>query len=370
MGRVGGLAGKWGSGEREGVPASDSGRGSSQGRLIGGWEVRVPTIAASASRPTLGAPSIEVYRFREPGVARPAPRESPRGPGKPYGLSQGVCWEFSVALFSTNLPMSSVSLVTLFPVVLHKVLVTISGLVEYEEGGKHFQIYKANDGNIEVALVYDEYEPSLAPPVGTVIMKLKGRTKVPVEEGPDQRSPGIERNTRVQSPECNQPQPLETTDEEDNYQEMRREEETGNLPKERTLPKIEPSNPKPTHACLHIGLDDNESRVDHQAGDDPLRDPGTLTPDDDEEDDDGPTTHMGLGRGIHQNLPGPFDIKFLPAPDIPSNGLLAARQLVPIAQYGETEEYEFYAKGVTLVLDDEDENPKYYRGNAFIRKKG
>ena len=243
----------------------------------------------------------------------------------------------------------------------------LSSLVEYEEGGKHFQIYKANDGNIEVALVYDEYEPSLAPPVGTVIMKLKGRTKVPVEEGPDQRSPGIERNTRVQSPECNQPQPLETTDEEDNYQEMRREEETGNLPKERTLPKIEPSNPKPTHACLHIGLDDNESRVDHQAGDDPLRDPGTLTPDDDEEDDDGPTTHMGLGRGIHQNLPGPFDIKFLPAPDIPSNGLLAARQLVPIAQYGETEEYEFYAKGVTLVLDDEDENPKYYRGNALVR---
>ena len=82
-----------------GVPASDSGRGSSQGRVIGRWKVQVPTIAASASRPTLDAPSIEAYRFGEAGVAHPAPRELPKAPGKPYGPSQRVFKEFSVIFF-------------------------------------------------------------------------------------------------------------------------------------------------------------------------------------------------------------------------------------------------------------------------------
>ena len=65
------------------VPASDSGRVSSQGRVIGGQEGIFPRIAASMSHIAPNAPSFEADPFREPGSTHPAPRGCPKTCGKP-----------------------------------------------------------------------------------------------------------------------------------------------------------------------------------------------------------------------------------------------------------------------------------------------
>ena len=54
-----------------GMPASDSGRMPGQRSVIGGAEVRIPTIAAPARRGASHTPSIEAGRIGNLGATRP-----------------------------------------------------------------------------------------------------------------------------------------------------------------------------------------------------------------------------------------------------------------------------------------------------------
>ena len=70
---------------------------------------------------------------------------------------------------------------------------------------------------------------------------------------------------------------------------------------------------------------------------------------------------------IDQHFPVPLKIRYAPPPEFPSNGVLAAREIIPYAQNDDASDFVFYAKGITLVLDDNEGKPTYYRGNAAIR---
>jgi len=200
---------------------------------------------------------------------------------------------------------------------------------EYKDGGKHFLIYKAEDGDIEIELNYDEHAPSLAPPVGTIIMKWKGRTVAPATEHAEE------------SPEESVPFPTLTT-------------------------SSAKTTPSPTFArlCLHAGVDLlAEQGISTERENSPPDRAHTLP----DHEDNYPLTLADWTGEVSAEPPGPFDLVFLPRPNKPSTGLLAACELTPIARYGETESYEFCAKGVTLAIEDDDGNPQYYRGNAFVQ---
>src|SRR6201992_1266117 len=70
------------------------------------------------------------------------------------------------------------------------------------------------------------------------------------------------------------------------------------------------------------------------------------------------------------SFPTPKEVKNRNLPRYPSNALLAIRELVPIVRYdNENNDFEFYARGVTLATD-EGSGKASYRGNALIRISG
>ena len=256
-----------------------------------------------------------------------------------------------------------------------------SSLVEYQEGGKHFQIYKADDGNIDVVLERDDYAPSLAPPVGTVVMKLKRRTIIPKEEAnepeasidgnEDRNEGGDEDRTPVQSgdrtPRLDVPMDVSIeVSSEDQNEDEEMESESYQSPDD-LREAIHPL------ACLMVTLQEGET-LDAMEGE-------TVKGDSDDADDPeltGPVCEdceaklqgdlpPSLARDLIKNFPFPLDLQYLDPKIPPSNGLLAAQEIIPFAQYADSEDYEFYARGVTLALNDNEDKTIYCRGNALIR---
>jgi len=242
----------------------------------------------------------------------------------------------------------------------------LGSLVEYAEGGKHFQMYKARDGSIEVALVHDEYAPSLTPPEGTIVMKLKGRTEKPEEEESGNQETNVEEKDCDDEDEEGRPQPLNVPDNILSYVVEEQDDITqNNSPEpEQWTPDAIPADQMFACMCLHVGLDN-----EHEQG---LQEEITIVPEDLEEeasDEEGVRDALSPAQRIYQDLRETLGVAFLTPPDVPSNSLLAACEFIPITQYGGADDYEFYAKGVTLVMEDEDENPVYYRGDALVRIK-
>ena len=67
------------------------------------------------------------------------------------------------------------------------------------------------------------------------------------------------------------------------------------------------------------------------------------------------------------NFPVPKTIWNAPACEKQSNGVLAAQEVISYAQYDNINDHEFFAKGVTLVVDNDEGKPTYFQGNAMIR---
>ena len=67
-----------------------------------------------------------------------------------------------------------------------------------------------------------------------------------------------------------------------------------------------------------------------------------------------------------QYFPKPRIVQNLPIPFRAAPGLIGARRLTRIVQYDRQEDHEFFAKGVTITLEEEGQ-VRHYRGNAMIR---
>jgi hypothetical protein len=74
-----------------------------------------------------------------------------------------------------------------------------------------------------------------------------------------------------------------------------------------------------------------------------------------------------LVESLNISFPSPAKIETIPLIARPRKGLLAAQELMPITRYGGADDIGFYAKSVTIVWDDDQGRPTYYRGNALIR---
>ena len=73
-----------------------------------------------------------------------------------------------------------------------------------------------------------------------------------------------------------------------------------------------------------------------------------------------------LIKGIRLGFPKPNYTNYLRPFEKPGEGLLAIREITPIAQYNHTDNLEFYGRRVTLAWD-KGGKPMYYQGNALIR---
>jgi hypothetical protein len=73
-----------------------------------------------------------------------------------------------------------------------------------------------------------------------------------------------------------------------------------------------------------------------------------------------------LFRATSENFPIVNVVGYIPLPKHASSGLLAAQELIPVAQYDATEDHEFLARGATLAILS-NEGMTYHKGNAAIR---
>ena len=78
-----------------GLPASDSGRMPGQRSVIGGAEVRIPTIAAPAWQGASHAPSIEANHIGNLGATHPTQKATEMY-GNTLSGDPGACWKFTV----------------------------------------------------------------------------------------------------------------------------------------------------------------------------------------------------------------------------------------------------------------------------------
>ena len=77
-----------------------------------------------------------------------------------------------------------------------------------------------------------------------------------------------------------------------------------------------------------------------------------------------------IEKGIEEypeNAPEPLYMEYLPPPQQPPNGILAAIKMFPFASDDETCEVHFRAQGVTLATQDRNGGVAYYHGDATIR---
>ena len=83
-----------------------------------------------------------------------------------------------------------------------------------------------------------------------------------------------------------------------------------------------------------------------------------------------------LAKEIAESFPRPREVDFRMEEMLdvdnrnPSTGVLAAKEVMPVAWFADLQGYEFYARGVTLVIDDKNGIATQFQGNARIRLTG
>ena len=76
--------------------------------------------------------------------------------------------------------------------------------------------------------------------------------------------------------------------------------------------------------------------------------------------------YKGIGKEIAERFPLPHGVRILSKGVGGVNGLLAAREWIPLAQYSRERDIGFYARGATAVWG-EGEEERHCRGNALVR---
>jgi hypothetical protein len=273
----------------------------------------------------------------------------------------------------------------------------IDSLPENKRGGKHFLIHKIDEGHVAFTLTRDDFASGSPLQIGQPVIELAGRTRLPKEDHDEAEENGREEPAQTgrispyrddggleyyDTPES--PERGETDDEPETLKEGgEMSEGTGT---NETRLTVEAQNelreagayenfPEQVYTCRTATCGEDEDPEAKQSGQ------GSGMNEEEEGTDDHESTPPENRRGapeeagttsriakeIERNFPLIRTMNLLPEPPHRSNGVLAAQEIIPFARYNDDYEDEFYAKGVTLVMDDEDSNTTYYRGNALIR---
>ena len=280
------------------------------------------------------------------------------------------------------------------------VLEWLDSLPENQNGGKHYLIYMNQSGEPTVTMTQDDRN-AYSQQVGKTLMTLKKRMTYPADSyyGTPFFEGHIPTATKAGTAEVI---PISRHPEE----AWLREETNLWVSTPQTVPLILGStrpNPIQISSCLIITADfknwkecqdeDALQSANASASEDPpiiktclmvrtrplndLPKPkreemegNTKECGEDEESAEEESEEAKISREITMNFPIPDKTSFPPIPKERSNGVLGAYEVVPIAQYPGRDDHEFYAKGVTLAINDENEEVTYYRGNALIRIAG
>ena len=264
------------------------------------------------------------------------------------------------------------------------------GLPEYEGGGFEFLLHQTGARTIAVTLIGDERSPKRPRMIGERVLEVK-RTREgwlyevfasrTVSRGRYQQSillKDVAMEVNSEEAEQTAPPPQDTG--------------VGNSPPTLEAVKIpgNPNNPtlvtptpdptsNRTYACLAtIVVHDKEPERPESANCDQHRDgikdnsPKTEVPWHSPEylqawNNPHKARDYQVQKEISRTFPVPRTITYAPPPKNRTNGVLAAGEVRPYAQYDDCSDFAFYAKGITLVLDDNEGVPTYYSGNAAIR---
>ena len=262
-------------------------------------------------------------------------------------------------------------------------------LPEYREGGYRFLLHQTEARTIAVSLIGDERDPKRSRVIGERVLEL-GRSK----SGKlyEVFAVGTVSHGRYQETEEGRGTITETDQERLNYSDpqiQHSESESDITPSITTLHPSErindpvlgtsthPSTSDRTYSCLVTILDHErkgegelaktERNLDEERNDriyvkvPPPNEYLQIWGNPREKHD------CRIQQEIDQAFPVPQKIKYAPPTSNTSNGVFAAQAILPYAQNDDKMDFEFYAKGVTLVLDDEEGNPTYYHGKAAIR---
>ena len=270
----------------------------------------------------------------------------------------------------------------------------IDNLPENRLGGKHFLIHKTDDGSIAFTLTRDDHTEEPSAQVGQIALTLTRGVNLPEivrieQNGVEDRS-GSDRNDDREEQECPNPpensSDWESVPESDDDLEESETDEVYLIPATLVPPEevgVGAGHPDRIQYCAAAACERDqgpETRPEGSVsimgkGKDRNEGPGMTHPGDsldepDREENPGNNRRepdLAVVREVNRLFPGEDVVRLLPLMAKPSNGMLAAREVIPFARYGDREEYEFYAKGVTLAMDNENKETTYYRGSALIR---
>ena len=246
------------------------------------------------------------------------------------------------------------------------------GTPEYRGGGREFIIQRTPQGTLEIALIGDTREARLTHTEVCILELTRSETGQLQEiynitstpyNGPLKSA--YEYYQRTANDQCAKSTPHDIPPEH-NYATRDREDEKPDIVLKsfaatRTY-EDEPEK-RPEWHKLDKDRKTNEAKNLPRTRAREVNLDGYPYPDMTHEDE--PNHRAAIALGI--SFPPPRHTRYLPEPLEPTNGLLAVRHLIPYAQYDRDNDMTFYARGATLVIDEEDGEPAYYRGNAVIR---
>ena len=245
----------------------------------------------------------------------------------------------------------------------------MDSLPEHSDGGKKFLVHSTERGTIAITEIADmEYPYADSTKTGICYMELERTESGDLQEvtrsSPEayMGAPKIFRTNRTNS--LITEEQLNAAEETDLTAESLAAEVSGSE-----------EEPKPRKCLMISGIQAVQRRRSEQKARNYEETSSEIIQEEDQEDWEDTdnrnyrpkdTFDPSIERELNENFPERKTVRFIPIPEKPSNGILAARQLIPMAQYDEEDDVEFLARGVTISWN-ENNNFVNFRGNALIR---
>jgi hypothetical protein len=255
---------------------------------------------------------------------------------------------------------------------LRSIIEWCDNLPEHQEGGRDFLIHKTDEGNIAITMIG-----------GKTYVERPRKTDIPILEL-ERRNTG-ELHEVVNSVTLSNGRYQEWLNDNDctELEERLRQSRISSDHEERPLDTTEnpePKNPPKYISCFAMIKEDDKvpvnARTEQELEETGMEDDNdtyhgnqpVLHPDRSEDMEWDPP-NMSLEEIIDQKFPVPHQTEYAPTPAFGNRrtGMLAARELFPVATYDDEYNHEFYGRGVTLVTETADGEPAYHRGDALIQ---